>query len=146
MKILITLFLVTVFTVASAQNGSQKTADCYEEYVKVFENRGADEVTDGKYDTVVVSIRVNNGSTYCYMGKADVRDAMVRRLWIMFEDGTYEEFKMFFKTQDPTTIKNGISRTQVTTDNEMLNIFFITKIKPKKKQYKKAPLPKFELN
>jgi hypothetical protein len=146
MRLFFTLFLLSAISITTAQTKNQREVDCYEEYLKVFDNRGADEVADGKYDTVVVSIRTSSGPTSCYMGKAEVRDGFVRRLWIMYEDGTYEEYKMFFKTQDPTSIKNGISRTQVTTDNEQMNVFFITKIKPKKKQPVKAPLPKFELN
>jgi hypothetical protein len=65
---------------------------------------------------------------------------------IHFEDDTKDLVIFQFKDKLPWTIHNGISRTRVTNKDEKIHLMFTDKIKPKKKEYKKAPLPKFELN
>jgi hypothetical protein len=39
------------------------------------------------------------------------------------------------------TINNGISKTLITKDNQLINIIWPKKIKPKKAGFKKAPEP-----
>ena len=46
----------------------------------------------------------------------------------------------------PWSINNGMSRTRITLDDEMITIMFTDKIKPKKKKLKSAPKPNFDLN
>jgi len=65
---------------------------------------------------------------------------------IYFEDDTKEVVVYEFKDKVTWSVDKGISRTRVTRNDEQINVMFTDQIKPKKKQYKKATLPKVELN
>jgi hypothetical protein len=140
MKRLYTFLIVTILTsMTYAQD------NCYESYRVVFENRGSDEINDGVHDDVIISNRSKDGNE-CYLGSVTVKNKEIVEIAIYFEDGTKEVVVYTFKDKLPWTTDNGISRTRVTTKDEQINVMFIDRIKPKKKQYKKAPLPKFDLN
>ncbi len=141
MKKLYVLFLISVFTSSAlAQNSS-----CFEDYKKVFENRGAYPVEDGTHNNVILSNETKD-VTECYICTVKVINGEVAEIAIHFEDDTKDLVIFQFKDKLPWTIHNGISRTRVTNKDEKIHLMFTDKIKPKKKEYKKAPLPKFELN
>lgn len=134
---LLTLFL-TALNFAFGQDG-----DCYNHYYKVFKERGAYKVNDGTYENVIITIR-GEGEPECYLGKVEVKDGNVIKMFLSFEDDTYELYEPKLKNDYPSTVSAGISRSQITMDDEIVNVFFVKKIKPKKKKYKKAPLLKLE--
>ncbi len=136
------IYLITFLLLPSFLSFSQDV-DCYNYYYKVFEARGAYNVQDGTHEEVIISIRTGN-SAECYNAKVEVKDNTVTKIFLEFEDGTYEPYTPKFKNDYPTTIKNGVSRSQITMEDEIVNVFFIKKIKPKKKKYKKAKLIKIE--
>ena len=112
--------------------------DCYNYYYKAFEQRGAYNVEDGVHDKkVIVSIRTGN-ETECYEGKVEVKNGVIVKIFLKFVDNPK------FKNDYATTIKNGVSRSQITMEDEIVNVFFLDKIKPKKKNYKKAKLIKLD--
>jgi hypothetical protein len=58
------------------------------------------------------------------------------------EDGSFEEVIRVWKTElKDITITNGISKTQVTKDNQLVNIIWPKKIRAKKAAPKKAIEP-----
>lgn len=118
--------------------------DCYNYYYKAFEDRGAYNVEDGVHDTkVIVSIRSGNDID-CYEGKVEVKNGVIVKIFLKFVDETFEVYNPKFKNDYATTIKNGVSRSQITMEDEIINVFFLDKIKPKKKNYKKAKLIKLD--
>jgi len=121
---------------------AQNAEGCHERYVKVFEVRGADQVADGLYDDVVITLRKGTFED-CFIGKVKVDGGMVLRnsLALTFVDGSYEQFVRAYKNQDPVKIINGMSETMITEDDELINVLFVGSIKPKKKAYKRAPIP-----
>lgn len=142
-KVLIGLLLMGGVYTASAQDDQT----CYQKYAKVFEVRGANEVKDGEHDNVIITIRKGSFAD-CFVGKVKVKDGNidVRSIKLTFVDGTYEPFDRSFKYDDqPITILNGMSRTMVSRDDELVNIMFVDAIKPKKKALKRAPDPTFDL-
>ena len=126
---------------ATAQDGSS----CYQKYIKVFEVRGANQVEDGTYEDVIISIRKGSYSD-CLLGKVKVVDGLVdpQSIELTFVDGTFEKFNRSYKIDEPINIVNGVSKTMVTNDEELVNIMFVDAIKPKKKEYKRAPEPNFD--
>jgi hypothetical protein len=142
----ILLFFVAISTViaVNAQNEAEPT--CYQKYAKVFEKRGAYPVEDGEYKDVIISFR-KGSSAECYYGKVTVKNGAINidEMYLSFEDETYEKIEERYKYADRViTIKNGISETIVTKDEELINVLFVSKIKPPKKAYKKAPDPNFD--
>lgn len=125
---------------------AQENSSCYQKYIKVFEIRGANQVNDGTYDDVIVSIRKGSYSD-CVIGKVRVIDGYVdpKSIQLSFVDGSFEKFDRSYKFDDPIIIVNGVSKTMVTNDEELVNIMFVDAIKPKKKAYKRAPDPNFDL-
>lgn len=137
------LYFLFLFVSLSFSGFSQDDVDCYNYYYKVFEQRGAYNVEDGSHEDVIVSIRKGDQSD-CYEGKVQVENNTVVKIFLQFEDGSYEPYSPKFKNDYATTIKDGISRSQITMEDEIVNVFFIKKIKPKKKNYKKAKLIKLD--
>ena len=147
-NIISVLILALIASTAFSQNTKEQTT-CYTKYAKVFEKRGAYEVTDSVYDGVIITIRKGSMAD-CFYGKVTVKNGNVdyRNLFLKFEDGTYEKLDFNFKYEDKAkTIKiaNGISNVILTRDEELINILFVEKIKPKKKKYAKVAEPDFDL-
>ena len=139
------LFLVICSTFI-IQASAQDSGNCYQKYIKVFESRGAEEVIDGVYDDVIVSIRKGSFAD-CFIGKVKVINGNVdaRSIQLSFVDGSFEPFERQYKYDEPVKIINGVSKTMVTTDEELVSIMFVGAIKPKKKALKRAPEPSFDL-
>lgn len=142
-RTLTTLLLLAAFSfVAQAQETKKdEESNCYIKWAQKFEERGADEVVDGVYTDVVITFR--RGSTAdCYNGKAEVKGGKVTGMYLKLEDGTYEAVTAKWKYEiKDVTITNGISKTQITKEDVLINVLFIKKIKPKKQGYEKAPDP-----
>lgn len=142
-KLYFLLFLGLFGVVSYAQTESES---CYEKYRKAFENLGAFEVEDGEHDKVIISIRNKAGIAECALGSVSVKNGEIVEVVVYYEDDTKDVLNFDFKDNIPWTVFNGISRTRITKADEQVNLMFTTKIKPKKKKFKQAPLPDFELN
>lgn len=144
-KTLFTLLMLVYSTLTFSQNQTPAETtegdNCYQKYAMIFEKRGAFDVEDGTYNDVIISVR-KGSSANCFNGKVDVVKGIVTNIHFKFSDGTFEKLERKYKN-DPTHIGivNGISQTLVTKDEELINILFVKKIKPKKKEYEKAPEP-----
>ena len=134
------LLVCTVFV------NAQESATCYQKYAKVFEIRGANEVQDGTYDDVIITIRKGRFAD-CFLGKVTVTNGEVVKtsIELSYVDNTFEPFSITYKSDEAVGIVEGISKTLLTNDEELINIMFVGSIKPKKKALKRAPEPSFDL-
>ncbi len=126
-------------------NGEDDQKNCFEKYVEAFERRGAKKVEDTVHEEVVVTIRKGERGD-CFMGKAEVKDGIVVKTHLMVEDSTYERMTYDYKHEEvKAEIVNGVSRTKVTEDEgKLVNVLFIDHMKPKQKEYIRAPEPDFD--
>jgi hypothetical protein len=144
-KTITTLFLVlgvSAFVNAQAPD-PKKTGDetnCYLKWAKKFEDRGADDVADGMYTDVIITFR-NGSEAECFNGKCEVKDAKIVGMYRQMEDGNYELLKKKLRYDFPITITNGMSKTVLTFDDELINVLFVKKIKAKKAGFVKAAEP-----
>lgn len=140
----ITFILFTLCMSLSAM--AQTESGCHERYVRVFEVRGADLVDDGEHKDVVITVRKGSFED-CFIGKVTVKDGMVYKnsINLTFVDGSFEPFDRAYKNDDPVKIINGMSETMITKDDELINVLFVSAVKEKKKAYKRAPEPNFNL-
>ncbi|RME19309.1 MAG: hypothetical protein D6799_01510 [Bacteroidetes bacterium] len=143
------LVLLLNVSLLFSQTQNHETADkpkdemnCYNKWAAKFEERGAEDVKDGVYTDVIISVRYKGNAT-CYSGKVEIMEGKVNKFYIMLEDGTYEEFRKTWKNNSNKDKKiiNGISETMITIHNELVNILFPSKLKPKKPKPKLAPEP-----
>ena len=134
------LLVCTVFV------NAQESATCYQKYAKVFEIRGANEVQDGTYYDVIITIRKGRFAD-CFLGKVTVTNGEVVKtsIELSYVDNTFEPFSRTYKSDEAVGIVEGISKTLLTNDEELINIMFVGSIKPKKKALKRAPEPSFDL-
>jgi hypothetical protein len=137
MKNLLVIAFLLGTTAAFAQSKTSET--CLEQYQKQFKERGSSPVEDGNHK-VIISITTETG-TDCYEGKAKVESGSVAAVYMVYEDGTSEFLDRKYKGTSKPKIVNGISETLNTTDGEASQVVFITRILPKKKQFKKATGP-----
>lgn len=145
-RLISTLVLAIIATTAFSQS-PEPEATCFTKYAKVFEKRGAYDVNDSTYNDVIITIRKGTMAD-CFYGKVTVKDGniLVNSLYLRFEDDTYEKLDLKFKYQKkPIGITNGISNIIFTEEEELINVLFVKKIKPKKKKYAKAAEPVFDL-
>lgn len=143
-KIYAAVFSLFCFTTtAFSQAPLADDASCYYQYLKVFEARGAAEIPDGTHDDVVISIRKGT-RTDCYSGKVIVEKKGIRTMYIKFSDGNYDLFEPIYKFKEDITVNNGKSKTQVTADDQLVDVFFPKFLRPKKKSYERAPLPSLD--
>ena len=141
-KIILTSFaLVTATFQLNAQEDTREL-NCYNKWSIKFDERGAEEVKDGVYTDVIITSRIGSKAN-CYSGKAEVSAGKLLRCYITLEDGTYEEVKRTWKgnSNKEVEIVNGISTSMITIHNELVNVLWPKKIKPKKAAAKKAPDP-----
>ncbi|KAA3646966.1 MAG: hypothetical protein DWP98_09750 [Bacteroidetes bacterium] len=138
--------LIVLALILSANLSAQSDQTCFQKYAKVFEMRGADPVSDGTYKDVIVTIRKGSFAD-CFVGKVVVKNGAIDRnsIALSFVDNTFEPLRRSFKDSDVVNIINGMSKTMLTDDEELINIMFVSAIKPKKKAFKKAPEPSFDL-
>jgi hypothetical protein len=125
----------------NAQESFDSDINCYQKYAKIFESRGAFEVEDGTYSDVIISIR-RGPNADCFNGKVIIENKHIKEIYMKFSDNTFEKLERKFKTDiTKTSIVNGISETIVTKDDELINVIFPKKLKPKKKEYQRASDP-----
>ena len=143
MKKIATLILfVGIAFLSNAQSSkkSDEETNCYLKWAQKFENRGADDVADGVYSDVIITFR-NGSDANCFNGKCEVKEGKIIAMYIKKEDGNYEQVKKKLQHELPVTITNGMSKTVLTVDDELINVLFIKKIKPKKAGFEVAPDP-----
>ncbi len=144
-KTLTTIVLfIGVILLSNAQNKKNSTNDgennCYLKWAQKFEERGADDVTDGVYTDVIITFR-NGSDAQCYNGKCEVKEGKIISMFIKLENGSYEQVKKKLRYDFPVTVTNGMSKTVLTLEDELINVLFIKKIKPKKAGPELAPDP-----
>lgn len=136
------LFIALLATpiISNAQTTTKKELSCYEAYKKEFDERGAYTVEDGKYTGVIIAIGNAEGMD-CVYGKVAVEGGAVTTMWLMYEDNSYEFLDRKYTGASRAKILNGITEALKTTTGETIYVIFVDKIKPKKKQVKKATGP-----
>jgi len=139
MKLTLTLFGLLLMGSAFAQNPNTQEVPntCYHKWTTIFEERGAFAVEDGLYEDVVVTIRKGDEAE-CFYGRVRMTEGKMSRIQIKFEDGTFTDLNKQYKHDVDVTVANGMSTSQITVDDEVVNVLFIMKIKPKKKAFAKA--------
>ncbi len=141
-KIYIIGFILCVAAVSAQTNGGKgEDLNCYNKWAQKFDERGAEDVNDGIYDDIIITVRQGSKAD-CYNGKVVVKDKKVVMISMLREDGTYDELKWKWKNDSKNiTVANGISTSLITSDNKLVNILWPKKIKPKKAPFKRAPEP-----
>jgi hypothetical protein len=142
-KILLAFAVSLSVTSVQAQTEEPRELNCYNKWSIKFEQRGADEVEDGIYNDVIITSRIG-AKANCWSGKAEVRKKKLVKFYIIKEDNTEEEVTRTWKKEydnKDVDIINGISETMLTVHNEMINVLWPKKIKPKKAAAKQAPEP-----
>ena len=134
------VFVLLVFNGVSQEKVNE--LNCYNKWAAKFEDRGAEDIKDGIYEDVIITNRQGNKAV-CNNGKAQVIKGKVINFFILLSDGTYEEVKRTWKNKsnENVTIINGISKSLISIHNELINIMWINKIKPKKAKPTTAPDP-----
>lgn len=140
-KVLVALTIVFSGIQVQAQDDT-KELNCYNKWSIKFEERGAEEVADGVYTDVIVTIRVGPKAT-CYNGKAEVLKKKLVKCYIVREDGSYDEVVRTWKNESnkDVDIINGMSESMISVHSELINVLWPKKIKPKKAAFQKAPEP-----
>jgi hypothetical protein len=140
---LFTLLAFMACGVSFAQKKNEAAElNCFNKWSVKFEERGADDVKDGSYTDVIITFR-QGAKADCYNGKAEVKDGKIVGLYLTLDDGTYDKVQKVWKnnSEKDVEIVNGISRTMITVHNELINVIWPNKLKPKKAAPKRAPEP-----
>ena len=140
-KIVTILSLFTSVLVWGQEGQKVQELNCYNKWAQKFEERGSEEVADGTYMDVIVTFR-HGANAECFEGKAIVKEKKVETFYILLDDGKFDEVVRVWKNDiKDVSITNGISKTLITKDNQLINIIWPKKIKAKKAGFKKAPEP-----
>jgi len=141
-KIITTVtLLIAISSFVSAQaKKTDEESNCYLKWAQKFEDRGAEDVLDGVYEDVIITFR-NGSDAECYNGKCEVKAGKIAAMYIKMEDGSFELVKKKLRYDFPVTITNGMSKTVLTLEDELINVLFVKKIKPKKAGFVKAADP-----
>jgi len=140
-KIVTVLSLFTSVLVFGQEVQKVQELNCYNKWAQKFEERGSEDVADGSYVDVIVTFR-HGANAECFEGKAIVKDKKVETFYILLDDGKFDEVVRVWKNDiKDVTITNGISKTLITKDNQLINIIWPKKIKPRKAGFKKAAEP-----
>jgi len=138
------LFILSILLLSMNGFSQEKQIElnCYNKWAAKFEDRGAEEVTDGVYEDVIITNRQGSKAT-CNNGKAEVRNGKVVKFYILLNDGSHEEVKRTWKnnSNENVIIINGISKSLISVHNELINILWPAKIKAKKAKPTVAPDP-----
>lgn len=138
------LFILSILllSIHGFSQEKQMELNCYNKWAAKFEDRGAEEVTDGVYEDVIITNRQGSKAT-CNNGKAEVRNGKVVKFYILLSDGSHEEVKRTWKnnSNENVIIINGISKSLISVHNELINILWPAKIKAKKAKPTVAPDP-----
>lgn len=139
-KIITGLFLLTLLPGFAQESAVE--LNCYNKWAAKFEDRGAEIVKDGVYEDVIITKRQGSKAT-CNNGKAEVKEGIVVKFYVLLDDGSHEEVKRTWKNNSDKNVKivNGISNTMVSVHNELINVLWPNTIKPKKAKPTAAPDP-----
>ena len=66
----------TTTTTTATTDAQPQASNCYTRWEQKFEERGADDVKDGVYDNVIISVR-SGPAAQCYNGKVEVKDGKI---------------------------------------------------------------------
>lgn len=126
----------------SAQTDKPVELNCYNKWSIKFEERGADPVADGVYDDVIITNR-QGAAAKCFNGRAEVKMGQVVKIFVLLDNGSYEELKRNWKNNSNSNVAiiNGISTTMQTMQGELINVLWPKKIKSKKAKPTEAPEP-----
>ncbi len=144
-KFLICLITVMTFTTIKAQE-KEATKTCHQKYVEVFEKRGAFPIEDGVYDNVIITFRKGSMAD-CFYGKVKVQSGAINvyEMYLKFEDDSFEKVQRKYRyPEEKVTVEGGMSKTMITSDDELITVLFVKSIRPKKKSYIKAASPDFD--
>lgn len=137
-KLMFALIGIFFYSAINAQEFAESEGNCYQKYAKIFEARGAFDVEDGTYTDVILSFRKGSNAD-CFNGKVIIENKHVKEMYIKFSDNSFEKVERHWKNDvSKITIVNGISETFLTKEDELINVMFVKKIKPKKKEYQRA--------
>jgi hypothetical protein len=143
-KIILFSALMASLTCFSQETSQEKQPElnCYNKWAAKFEERGAEPVKDGLYEDVIITNRQGAKAT-CYNGKAEVRNGIIVRFFILLNDGSHEEVKRTWKnnSEKNVTIVNGISKSMISVHGELINVLWPSHIKAKKAKPMLAPEP-----
>jgi hypothetical protein len=140
---LFTALVLMTCGVSSAQKKAEAVElNCYNKWSVKFEERGAEDIKDGSYTDVIITFR-QGAKADCYNGKADVKDAKIVGFYLILDDGSYDKVQKVWKNNSDKDVEivNGISRTMITVHNELINVIWPNKLKPKKASPKRAQEP-----
>jgi hypothetical protein len=142
MKNMLLLSVLFVALTGYSQNDKQTDLNCYNKWAAKFEDRGAEQVKDGVYEDVIITNR-QGAKAVCHNGKAEVKNGIVQRFYILLSDGSHEEVKRTWKnnSEKEVNVINGISKTMVSVHGELINILWPNLIKAKKAKPTLAPEP-----
>lgn len=135
--------LMVIQPMMLAQTNDSKSDDmsCYRKWYKIFQLRGADEVPDGDYEEVIITLREGiHGS--CFYGKVTVKGGTIRDIQVRDVEGKYENVN--FDVKEKYEISNGISETilaRLRGTRYELNVVFKDKLRPKGNTFDQAPDP-----
>jgi len=143
--------VLALFVCTSGQIFAQTSdSDCFLKWAILFEKRGSNKVVDGTYENAIIAIRkhlydeetmMTSTTTNCYSGKAIVEGGKVTSMFLRLVDNSYEKIDRDYKYNIHAIVEAGISKTRVTKTNELINVIFPDKLKPKKQPYQQAPPP-----
>jgi hypothetical protein len=142
-RFLLPMIFLLVPTLVFSQGKDATEKNCFEKYNELFQKRGAFAIADGMHKKVMITKRKGE-YTECVYGKARVEGGLVTDIYFMFKDDTYEHFDAKYKYTNRAPINNGVSEQLVTVDGYKINVIFLEKIKPKKKEMLKVPDLEFE--
>jgi hypothetical protein len=140
---LFTALICMISISASAQKKTEAVElNCFNKWSVKFEERGAEEIKDGPYTDVIITFR-QGAKADCYSGKADVKDGKLLNFYLTLDDGSFDKVQKVWKNNSEKDVEiiNGISRTMITVHNELINVIWPNKLKPKKAAPKRAPEP-----
>ncbi len=141
-KVLLAIAVIVSANQVIAQTDEPRELTCYNKWSQKFDERGAEEVEDGVYNDVIITSRIG-AKANCWSGKAEVRQKKLVKFYIIKEDNTEEEVLRTWKNNSnkDVDIVNGISESMITVHNELINVLWPKKIKPKKAAARRAPDP-----
>ena len=139
------IYILSALLFIASSYSAQELFTCYDEWKKVFENRGAFFVNDGEHDKIVLVVRTEK-TTNCYTASVVVKGGIIISTALYFDDDSYEAVEYKFKEDLAWSINNGMSADRATLDDEVITILFTDKIKTIKKKFKSAHKQMFDMN
>src|SRR5687768_314015 len=103
MRNTILIIIATMLSFTAVSQDKQVELNCYNKWAAKFEDRGAEEVKDGVYEDVIITNRQGSKAT-CHNGKAEVRNGIIVKFYILLNDGSHEEVKRTWKNNSEKNV------------------------------------------